>query len=212
MEVPLGGKAFVVCIDKQPVYAGAFWTYISSYFFEGIVIPVPLGFEDNTVIKIALHCVDSDVEVEDPRSNPEIFKSLEQVGKLFTMPLAPCKEEKIGHSFKGWELYSWQEEKEWHFTLMYGTNRNKYLEEVVSIVNTKEHNHVTGLNAIKSVLNKLPENEEIFWHTWYLTPQCSAATGQSTLETIDFSLPPENIVNNIADYSQQHGLKLYIPD
>ena len=35
-------------------------------------------------------------------------------------------------SMKGYELYSWPVEDEWHFTLITGTNRLKTVEEITS--------------------------------------------------------------------------------
>ena len=35
-------------------------------------------------------------------------------------------------SMKGFELYSWQAEGEWHFALVVGTNRSKTHEEIAS--------------------------------------------------------------------------------
>jgi len=208
LETPVRGKAFVVCIDRKPVYQGAFWTPVSSYFFEGVIIMIPLGFEDNTVIKLTLHQVESSRE-EDPRSNPEIIKSLEKAGKLSIMPLAPWQGKKFGHSMKGWELYSWQEGNDWHFTLMYGTNRNKYLDEIISIVNSEQHNHVTGVEAIKSVLGKLPEGEFVTWFGSF-SPVTIEPAGKNPYHTVSFELPSSNIVEEITGYAIQHGLDFYV--
>jgi len=38
LEVPVGGRSFMVCVDKQPVYSGAFWVAFSSMSFDGITI------------------------------------------------------------------------------------------------------------------------------------------------------------------------------
>ena len=43
LEVPVRGKSFLVCVDKAPVYWGAFWTPISSISFDGVTIWKPLG-------------------------------------------------------------------------------------------------------------------------------------------------------------------------
>src|ERR1051325_1013820 len=36
-------------------------------------------------------------------------------------------------SMKGYELYSWKEGKQWKFSLLIGTNRDKTLEEIKSV-------------------------------------------------------------------------------
>jgi hypothetical protein len=38
LEVPVRGKSFVACVDRKPIYWGAFWTPISSISFEGVTI------------------------------------------------------------------------------------------------------------------------------------------------------------------------------
>ena len=38
LSVPVNGKAFAVCVNGQPIYAGAFWVGYSSLIFDGIVI------------------------------------------------------------------------------------------------------------------------------------------------------------------------------
>ncbi|MDD5702877.1 MAG: hypothetical protein PHU23_12605, partial [Dehalococcoidales bacterium] len=42
LEVPVSGKSFLVCVNKEPVYWGAFWPPFSSMSFSGIVILQPL--------------------------------------------------------------------------------------------------------------------------------------------------------------------------
>ncbi len=41
LGIPTSGKSFVVCVDKEPIGWGAFWTPVSSQSFGGIVIMVP---------------------------------------------------------------------------------------------------------------------------------------------------------------------------
>jgi hypothetical protein len=42
LEVPTSGKSFVVCVDDEQIYRGAFWTAISSQAYAGITIMQPL--------------------------------------------------------------------------------------------------------------------------------------------------------------------------
>jgi hypothetical protein len=79
------GESFVVCVDKQPIYWGAFWSGLSSQSFEGVTIIRPLqSLHDNQfVITIGLGYPSwIFFQGVDPRSNPVILKSLEQAGKL----------------------------------------------------------------------------------------------------------------------------------
>jgi hypothetical protein len=83
LQVPTSGRSFVVCVDKSPVYWGAFWTPLSSQSFDGVTIWVPpFNIKENT-IKIELGYPSSGFFTgEDPRANPDVMQSLEQAGKL----------------------------------------------------------------------------------------------------------------------------------
>jgi hypothetical protein len=61
-------------------------------------------------------------------------------------------------SMKGWELYSWQMQGEWYFSLVAGTNRLKTLEEVSS-----PDVRVRGVDALKTELDELARGEQVFW-------------------------------------------------
>ncbi len=83
LKIPTSGKSFVVCVDKGPIYWGAFWTPISSQSFDGVTIWVPSLSPKGDIIKLELgYPSESFYQGEDPRSNPEIMQSLEQAGKL----------------------------------------------------------------------------------------------------------------------------------
>jgi len=201
LDVSTGGKSFIVCVDKRPIYWGAFWVPWSCTFFVGVTIWLPPILEEPHVIRLELSGLYSG---EDPRSNPVVIESLEQAGKLINGPLAAVDE--LPHSMKGYELYSWLEEGQWHFTLITGTNRIKTIEEVTS----KEDSicetgwvriQVVGADAIKDVLSRLPEGESVFW--------CDELhIGQST--DTDLQLPSEEIADAIQEYANQCGLDFVI--
>jgi len=202
LDVPTGGKSFIVCIDKAPIYWGAFWVPWSCTLFDGVTIWKPLTLdESHDVIRLEL----SELYMgEDPRSNPVVIESLEQAGKLITGPLAAVDE--LPHSMKGYELYSWEEEGQWHFTLITGTNRIKTIEEITSKGDFISETgwvkiQVVGADAIKDVLSHLHEGESVFW--------CDELhIGQST-ET-DLQLPPEQIADAIEEYAKQCGLDFVV--
>jgi len=114
--------------------------------------------------------------------------------------------EELPRSFKGYELYSWSEDSQWHFTLITGTNRNKTIEEITSEGDSISEDgwvkiHVVGADAIMDVLSRLPQGELVFW--------CDELhTGQST-ET-DLQLPPEQIADKIEEYAKQCGLDFMV--
>jgi len=86
MMVPVWGRSFVVCVDKAPVYWGAFWTPLSSMSFDGVTImtpAVPMGELPPNSICIDCGYPSSDFwRGDDPRSNPAVMAALEKAGKL----------------------------------------------------------------------------------------------------------------------------------
>ena len=83
LKVPTNGTAFVVCVDKAPVYWGAFWNPVSSQSFSGVTILVPSISVVDDMVRIVLGYPSSSFfRGEDPRSNQEIMASLKAAGKL----------------------------------------------------------------------------------------------------------------------------------
>lgn len=132
LDVPVRGKSFMVCVDKKPIYWGAFWTPISSISFGGVTIWIPLDFQEPNVMTLELGYPSSTFYAgEDPRNNPEILNSLREAGKLIN-ELSISDVVELPHLMKGYELYSWSEVGKWRFTLITGTNRNKTIDEIVT--------------------------------------------------------------------------------
>jgi hypothetical protein len=115
-------------------------------------------------------------------------------------PLPPLPD-----SMKGYELYSWQADDEWHFTLITGTNRMKTPEEI-----TTGEDEVTAdgwvkirvqvTDAIQEVLSRLPAGEEVFW------------AGTGWMPGDDFTLPPQDTVQAIQEYCKSLKLVLYVSE
>ncbi len=105
----------------------------------------------------------------------------------------------LEHSMKGWELYSWPNGNDWNYSLLGGTNRLKSYEEVTgnSII-------VHGMDSLKMLLDKIPENENIFW------------ISEKWLENIwgdphgNLGLPDQKTVNEVRAYCMQKSLLLTI--
>ena len=111
-------------------------------------------------------------------------------------------------SMKGYELYSWQTDGQWHFTLITGTNRNKNLEEITSGEDQMTGDglvklHVTGVNKIKAVLDRIPSGEFITWNPGFVIVK------EGSVNPLAF--PPADIINQIKEYSEQRGLVFQIP-
>lgn len=82
MPVKVSGIPFVVCVGKERIYTGAFWTPLSSISYDGVVIMQPFD-TSKTTIQLALGYPVQDVFTgNDPRADPRIMRSLEQDKKL----------------------------------------------------------------------------------------------------------------------------------
>jgi hypothetical protein len=113
----------------------------------------------------------------------------------------------VPHSMKGYELYSWPEGNIWYFSVLAGTNRTKTYAEVIS--NTPSEIHlitVTGIETLKLVLDRFPENEDITWigKGWL---QSAWGSGYGNLQ-----LPPQNNVDDITNFCAQKKLNLQVTD
>jgi hypothetical protein len=124
--------------------------------------------------------------------------------------LAACKtvsNTPLPRSMKGYELYSWQDNRQWRFTLITGTNRNKTLEEIISGGQTEGADgwvniHVNGVDALKTVLNRLPSGEFVTWNNGHVI------VGQGPVNPLAF--PPEGIINQIEEYANKLGLEFQV--
>jgi hypothetical protein len=198
----------MVCVDREPIYWGAFWTPVSSISFDGVTIWKPVSFEEPHVITLELGYPSSSFYGgEDPRNNPEVMKSLEEAGKLINK-LSITAVDKLPHAMKGYELYSWLQDNKWHFTLITGTNRNKTLEEIISDEDFISEAgwvqiHVIGVDAIKTVFSKLPQHEEIFW-------LAGLRSEQTPQDGVNITLPTGPTIDAIKDHAVRCGLNFMV--
>ena len=203
LEVPVRGKSFLVCVDKAPIYWGAFWTPVSSVSFDGVTIWKPYNIREPTIIVLELGYPSSSYYGgEDPRNNTAIMKSLKQADKLVDK-LSITDIGTLPRSMKGYELYSWAEDNRWHYTLITGTNRTKTMEEITSKEDYISETgwvkiQVTNIEALKDALGKLPQGEFVSWCDELHIGQASGTNLQ---------LPPEQTVDTIEEYARQCGLE-----
>ena len=93
-------------------------------------------------------------------------------------------------SMKGYELYSWETDGEWHYALVAGTNRLKVFDEIAS-----PSVAVKSLDELRARLAQLARGEEIIWVTWM---------------DARLALPPQPIVDEIIKACQDLGLNLTV--
>lgn len=87
LEVPTTGKSFLVCVDKVPIYWGAFWTPVSSQSFAGVTIILPLPRSGERIIQLSLgYPTEAFFRGEDPRNDQKILDALNKAGKLIAIP------------------------------------------------------------------------------------------------------------------------------
>ena len=91
-------------------------------------------------------------------------------------------------SMKGYELYSWNQDGTWHYSLLVGTNRLKTGEEAKAA-------GVMGTDSIEMSLGGLSRGEEVFWTT-HTVP--------------GMSLPPGDVQQQIKDFCAGRGIKLSV--
>jgi hypothetical protein len=128
---------------------------------------------------------------------------------IAVLPACSADTEKpLPHSFKGYELYSWQEGTEWHFTLITGTNRTKTLEEIISGESTVTDDgwvriHAVGEEGIKAVLSRLPKGEDVFWGDGHWVNSTALAENPLTIGT-------KTLIKDLSDYAKECGFTLMV--
>ena len=104
-------------------------------------------------------------------------------------------------SLKGYELYSWQRDGEWYYSLLPATNRSKSYQEIMSDQVARK-----GTKAIRADLSKLPPGETVFWKS-------EGAPGIEKPPTRDYprlSHPKGGKVKKILKHCSKHGIKIQL--
>jgi len=205
LDVPVRGKSFLVCVDRAIIYFGAFWTPVSSISFDGVTIWKPFSKDDKEIVTLELgYPAESFYGGKDPRNDEKILASFREAGKLIDrLNVEDIKA--LPASMKGYELYSWTEGNDWWFTLITGTNRNKTVEEITAgdnYISETGWNKITvaGVDAIETILDKLPDNESVSWLD-------EGRMGVSASPT-NLTLPDETIVHRIEEFAREHNIDL----
>jgi hypothetical protein len=89
---------------------------------------------------------------------------------------------------KGYELYSWERDGTWYFSLLVGTNRLKTVEEMQDPATALE-----GIDELKPVLESLARGQYVSW------------TAADPL-----AFPPEETIQQVQQICQDQGLELFI--
>ena len=81
-KTPVQGIPLIAAVGKQPVYALALWTPLSSLSYEGVIILQPFDPDDKSIYIMTGYPTDSFFKGTDPRSEQRIFDALNKEGKL----------------------------------------------------------------------------------------------------------------------------------
>jgi len=145
---------------------------------------------------------------EDPRNSPEIIDSFKKAGKLITK-LSINSVPELPVSGKGYELYSWSENNQAHFTLITGTDRNKTPDEIFAADDFISEAgwvriNVAGIDAIKAVLRKLPKGEDVIWQAGLpfttLPEEIKAPLSPTTIDAIEAYAKQCGIILTVSTY------------
>lgn len=100
-------------------------------------------------------------------------------------------------AFKGLELYYWSNNptKEFKFSFLPGTNRNKTVKDILNA-------SALDFNALKTQLENLPEQEQLFLYTKL----------KQNNTKLFFKKPDKNIIQEIEKIAQIKDLRLIILD
>lgn len=100
---------------------------------------------------------------------------------------------------KGYQLFTWKQNGEWHYSLLPGTNRERTYEEI-----TAPKTVIVGTPKFEEELNGLPRGSEVLW-------QSDAPPGvrrPSSGEVISFKHPSRKRIERIKSHCDKLGIKL----
>jgi len=90
---------------------------------------------------------------------------------------------------KGFEIYSWQDDGDWRFSLLVGTNRNKSFDEV-----TSPDTVLKEIEDLETALRRIRAGQFVIW--W--------------VPVENLSFPPDEVVERVQRICQDQGLELTI--
>jgi hypothetical protein len=105
------------------------------------------------------------------------------------------------NTLKGYELYSWQRDGKWYYSLLPATNRSKTYQEIMSEQVARQ-----GTKAIRAELSKLQRGETVIWKSEG-SPGIEKPADRNHLR---LSHPKGKKVRKIMKHCESLGLKLQL--
>jgi hypothetical protein len=103
-------------------------------------------------------------------------------------PKNPLVPEPGIESMKGYELYSWEQDGEWYFSILVGTNRKKTLDEIRATDAT-----LKGMDELQASLESIPSGQSVTWFA-----------------PAPLAFPPEDRIRQIQQICKKQGIGLGI--
>lgn len=102
---------------------------------------------------------------------------------------------------KGVEVYVWKPlDRDWHFSVLCGTNRNKTLAEIAD-----PDNVLVGIGAFKVKLSTLAVGEHVI-----LIRMSSDGSGLPVWDRSKYGQVPSDMVNDLKDQCHKLGIELCV--
>lgn len=164
-----------------------------------------------SIVVISSACSEASPETE-PVSTPAVVDAA-----MNACSDVSCLPDSLPESMKGYELYSWQNDDQWYFTLITGTNRNKTVEEVTGGGNevsddgwvkiTMEGVKITmeGVETLLELLKRVPAGSYISWVNEF-------GIGTESVQEGVFQRPPQEMIDAIREICQEYSLECIGPD
>ncbi len=123
-----------------------------------------------------------------PEPETDASNTIETISEAAPVTPNPLLPQPGAESMKGYELYSWQADGAWYFSVLVGTNREKTLEEIQS-----PDARLEGVEALRPVLEAMPAGQYVTW------------TSRDSL-----AFPPDELLRQVQEICQKRGLELGI--
>jgi len=210
-------NAWIHVVVSVTVFILAFWLKLSAHDWAIIIITVTIVFTAE-FINTAIETV---VDLASPGQHPlaKIGKDVGAAAVLIAalaavligfLILGPPLWQRVRPwlggttvlsraeetTFKGMEFYSWKNESgAWQYAILTGTNRNKTLDEVLSVP--------FELQEVKQELGRLAVGESLIW----MNKVYDTTSGQM----VDLPYPPDEVIHELQDLAHDKQIKLYVP-
>jgi hypothetical protein len=110
----------------------------------------------------------------------------------------------LPHSMKGFEMYSWNQDGHWFFSILPGTNRNKSLQEIQQNKYIAScSSSMENMEEVERLVKLVPANDPVMW-------MGSLHASAISDHQIRLAYPPTAIINAVKKVFAEQGRKLEV--